>query len=213
MTCVLTVASLMNSCSPISPTPGGRAAPSKVKGTLVLALRRGIITRNPMDGLAPSERPKQRNARKIAVLTRQPMEKLVAAATTERWEATLGLAPFAGLRLGEVRGLRWGDIDFESNTISISRSPLPDGTAKAPKSAAGVRTVPLLPKCTQCPTSLGVRARGSRERSPDTRGASREPRTRCSRGRTYASSGSSAPRSTLCSAPVTSSCSPATRAR
>jgi len=32
-----------------------------------------------------------------------------------------------------------------ANTVSVRRSMLPDGTAKAPKSAAGVRTIPLLP--------------------------------------------------------------------
>jgi integrase len=116
-----------------------------LKGTFGLALRRGVITRNPMDGLAPSERPKQQNAKKIAVLTADDMGRLVASATTERWKAAIGLAGFAGLRLGEIRGLRWGDIDLEGNTISISRSLLPDGTAKSPKTAAGIRTVPLLP--------------------------------------------------------------------
>ncbi len=89
-----------------------------------------------MDGLAPSERPKQQNAKKIAVLDGATMENLVVSAATERWKVAIGLAGFAGLRLGEVRGLRWGDIDFEGNTISISRSLLPDGTAKSPKSEA-----------------------------------------------------------------------------
>jgi integrase len=116
-----------------------------IRGTFGLALRRGIITRNPMDGLAPSERPKQRNAKKIAVLSGTDMEKLIGSASTPRWKAAIGLAGYAGLRLGEVRGLRWGDVDLDANTISISRSLLPDGTPKAPKSAAGVRTVPLLP--------------------------------------------------------------------
>ena len=116
-----------------------------MKGTFALAIRRGVITRNPMDGLAPSERPKQQNAKKIAVLDGATMENLVVSAATERWKVAIGLAGFAGLRLGEVRGLRWGDIDFEGNTISISRSLLPDGTAKSPKSEAGIRTIPLLP--------------------------------------------------------------------
>jgi integrase len=116
-----------------------------LKGTFGLALRRGIITRSPMDGLAPSERPKQRNARKIAVLDGTTMDKLVSAASTERWKAAIGLAGYAGLRLGEIRGLSWGDIDLEGNTISVSRSLLPDGTPKPPKTEAGIRTVPLLP--------------------------------------------------------------------
>jgi len=115
------------------------------RGTFGLALRRGIITRNPMDGLADSERPVQRNAKKIAVLVGADMEKLVAAASTERWRAALGLAGLAGLRLGEVRGLRWGDVDLDGNAITVSRSLLPDGTPKAPKTEAGIRSIPMLP--------------------------------------------------------------------
>lgn len=48
-------------------------------GTFALALRRGIITRSPIDGLAPSERPKQRNAKRVAVLNAETMERLIAA--------------------------------------------------------------------------------------------------------------------------------------
>jgi integrase len=98
-----------------------------------------------MDGLSPSERPRQKNSRKIAVLDGATMEKLVAAASTERWKTAIALAGFAGVRLGEVRGLRWGDIDLESNMISVSRSLLLDGTPKPPKSEAGIRSIPMLP--------------------------------------------------------------------
>jgi integrase len=116
-----------------------------LKGTFALAVRRGIVTRSPVDGLAPSELPKQRNATPIAVLDAETMQRLVEAGTTERWRAALGLAGYAGLRLGEVRALRWCDVDLEAGTLSVSRSLLPDGTAKAPKTSAGVRTIPLLP--------------------------------------------------------------------
>ena len=116
-----------------------------MKGTFGLALRRGVITRNPMDGLAPSERPRQKNARRIAVLDGETMERLVAAGSTERWRAAIALASFAGLRLGEIRGLRWSDVELERDVITVSRSLLPDGTPKAPKTDAGIRTIPLLP--------------------------------------------------------------------
>jgi hypothetical protein len=36
-----------------------------LKGVFTFALRRGSLTRSPMDGLAPSERPKQRNAKAV----------------------------------------------------------------------------------------------------------------------------------------------------
>ena len=114
-------------------------------GTFGLALRRGIVTRNPIDGLAPSERPKQRNAKRIAVLDAKAIEKIAKAGGSERWTAAIGLAGFAGLRLGEIRGLRWGDIDLEAGTLTVSRSLLPDGTPKPPKTQAGARTVPMLP--------------------------------------------------------------------
>jgi integrase len=114
-------------------------------GTFALAVRRGIITSTPMDGLAPSERPKQQNAKRIAVVDAETMGKLVASGSSERWKAAIALAGYGGLRVGEVRGLRWGDVDFEASAIHVRRSMLRDGKAKAPKTAAGIRTVPMLP--------------------------------------------------------------------
>jgi integrase len=114
-------------------------------GAFALAVRRGIVTRNPMDGLAPSERPKQRNATKIAVLNADALQTIVQAGTSERWRAAIGLAGYAGLRLGEIRALRWADVDFDAGTVTVRRSALPDGTTKAPKTEAGVRSVPMLP--------------------------------------------------------------------
>lgn len=116
-----------------------------VRGTFAVALRRGIVTRSPLDGLAPAEIPTQRNARKIAVLDADTMARLVASGSSERWRAALALAGYAGLRLGEIRAIPWCDVDLDANTIGVSRSMLPDGTTKTPKTAAGIRTVPLLP--------------------------------------------------------------------
>jgi integrase len=116
-----------------------------LSGTFALALRRGIITRSPIDGLAPAERPKQRNAKRIARLEPVTIAKLIAAGSTLRWRVALALAGYAGLRIGELRALTWSDIDLRANTLTVQRSLLPDGTAKAPKTEAGARTVPLLP--------------------------------------------------------------------
>ena len=96
-----------------------------------------------MDGLAPSERPKQKNAKRVAVLGGEAMATLVAAGCSERWRAAL--AGYAGLRLGEVRALTWGDVDLDAGTLTVRRSLLPDGTPKTPKTDAGVRTLPILP--------------------------------------------------------------------
>jgi integrase len=116
-----------------------------VTGTFALALRRGLISRSPVDGLAPSERPRQRNARRVRVLDAEAIASLVAAGTTERWRAALALAGYAGLRLGEIRALTWDNVDLEMGTLTVLCSLEPSGTVKAPKTEAGNRTVPMLP--------------------------------------------------------------------
>jgi integrase len=114
-------------------------------GTFALGVRRGILTRNPVDGLAPAERPKQRNAKRVAVPDGAALATFVAAGSTERSRAALALAAYAGCRLGEIRGLTWADCDTKKNTIVVRRSLLPDGTAKDPKTDAGKSTIPMLP--------------------------------------------------------------------
>jgi integrase len=114
-------------------------------GTFGHAARRGILSRNPLDGIAKSERPKQHNKRRVARLDSATVAKLVDAGRSERWRAALGLAGYAGLRLGEVRGLRWQDVDLDAGTIIVRRSLLPDGTEKQTKTEAGERMIPLLP--------------------------------------------------------------------
>jgi integrase len=115
------------------------------RGAFALGVRRGILTRSPADGLARSEIPRQRNARRVHVLDADALARLVAAATSERWRAALGLAGFAGLRLGELRALTWEDVDLDARALTIARSLTPDGTVKAPKTEAGTRVVPTVP--------------------------------------------------------------------
>jgi integrase len=131
-------------------------------GTFAFALRRGIITRSPIDGLALCERPKQKNAKRVAVLDAATLARLVEAGTSERWRAALGLASYAGLRIGEIRALTWADVDLAAGTIAVHRSALPDGTPKAPKTAAGERVVPLLPALRRVLVAWKLRAPHSR---------------------------------------------------
>ncbi len=114
-------------------------------GTFAHALRRGLVSRNPIDGLAPSELPSRSSKRAVARLDADAIGRLVDAAGRLRWRIAFGLAGYAGLRLGEIRGLRWEDVDLVAGTITVSRSALPDGTVKQPKTAAGTRDVPILP--------------------------------------------------------------------
>ena len=53
------------------------------------------------------------------------------------------MAAFTGLRLGELRALRWLDIDFEARSIIVRRNLPSRGEEKSPKSHK-VRSVPLI---------------------------------------------------------------------
>lgn len=53
-----------------------------LSGTFAHAVRRGLLVRNPMDGLAPTERPQKRAKREIARLDAEPLGRLVQAAAS-----------------------------------------------------------------------------------------------------------------------------------
>lgn len=54
-----------------------------------------------------------------------------------------------GLRRGEAAGLQWGDIDFEKDTLTISKGLVLAGTEQkltTPKTLASIRKLPLTPE-------------------------------------------------------------------
>ncbi|WP_430603127.1 hypothetical protein IGJ02_000485 [Enterococcus sp. DIV0724b] len=90
----------------------------------------------------------------IAVLTIPQQRKLEKAALQEVGCSPIILSLYSGIRIGEISGLKWTDIDFESNVIHIrrtisritnensiySKTKLVAGT---PKSASSIRKIPL----------------------------------------------------------------------
>jgi integrase/recombinase XerC len=95
------------------------------KATFAFAIRRGLIHRSPVDGLSGAEIPSQRNAKRVAVLDAEQLGALVESASTPRSRALLGCAAYAGLRLGEIRALRWRDVDTASGVLSVRASDAP----------------------------------------------------------------------------------------
>ena len=108
------------------------------------AVRDGIIGRNPLVGVDPPkvEREEMRvlNAAQVADL---------AAAMSAPYRAFVLVGAYCGLRLGELAGLRWHRVDLMRRTISVVEQLDHDGptlagmTARAPKSSAGRRSVPM----------------------------------------------------------------------
>jgi integrase len=57
----------------------------------------------------------------------------------------LGLAFYSGMRLGEIFGLMWNDINFDDYTISIKRT-ITNGYTQTPKTKSSLRTIDMLPQ-------------------------------------------------------------------
>jgi integrase len=75
-------------------------------------------------------------------LTEEQLEALIAAAPTDQLRAMIIVAARAGLRRGELLGLRWRDI--QGDLILVSQQITPTGAITSTKSGK-VRPVPLLP--------------------------------------------------------------------
>lgn len=69
------------------------------------------------------ERPTYK-AKRGETLTIEEARRLLKSARGDRYEAVYVLAVTAGLRLGEILGLKWTDIDFKRRTLSVQRSLL-----------------------------------------------------------------------------------------
>lgn len=69
-----------------------------------------------------------------------------------RWKPIFTIMINTGLRIGELTGLRWDDVDFENNTISINHTLVyynhkVNGcyfSVNTPKTKAGYRTIPMI---------------------------------------------------------------------
>lgn len=94
------------------------------------------------------EFPKE-ETKEVEVFTLEEVENILRALECEPWHirAVIEVALFTGCRRGEIVGLKWADIDFENQRISVKRSiyKLSDGKAreKEPKSKTGIRTISI----------------------------------------------------------------------
>ena len=95
--------------------------------------------------------------RKALTLAEQQLfeEYLGRPGQYSRWYPIFTVMLWTGLRVGEITGLRWCDIDLENGTIDINHTLVyysrgeKDGCSFAvntPKTEAGKRIVPMLPK-------------------------------------------------------------------
>jgi integrase len=118
-----------------------------LQSVLRYAQRRGWITTDPVELLERHERSRQVR-RQQRVLGRAEIERLLAACTP-RDRLVVATALYTGLRISELLGLIWEDIDLAAGVLRV-RAQLSrahrdaSATRVPPKTPASVREAPLV---------------------------------------------------------------------
>lgn len=152
-------------------------SPSMVKKVLTSlgsiladANERGLAMRNPVRDIKGSRKGREKRQEKRAkgrlevgrdIPSREEIKAFLAA-MDGNWRAFFITAVFTGMRSSELRGLRWTDVDFKRAEISVNQRADEFGEIGAPKSGAGVRTIPVPPLVINALKELKLR-RGSVE--------------------------------------------------
>lgn len=108
------------------------------------AVRRGKVPQNPVGQLERRERPAA-GGRDKRILFRDEIGKLLAAAP-KPYRVLLATGVFSGLRLMELLGLRWCDIDREHGELHVRHQLSRKGELQRLKTNAGKRDVVLMPE-------------------------------------------------------------------
>jgi integrase len=113
-----------------------------------LALRRGYLSENPLSRLERSERPRL-HRREQRVLNHAQISALLAA-SLPAYRPLLATAIYSGMRLSELLGLTWGEVELQEGLIQVryQLSRARDIAARRVrlKTPAAVREIPLLPQ-------------------------------------------------------------------
>ena len=117
-----------------------------IRGCLGMAVREGLLTVNAAD--CTHYTPPRAVREDPAFLEKEEARAYLRAALNEkdlRDRAMVLLFLFTGIRMEELCGLRWGDIDFAAGQICIRRAsvyvPGRGVLTKEPKTRAGVRVL------------------------------------------------------------------------
>jgi integrase len=143
-------------------------------GSLTFAVRRGLVSVNPYTLLTVDERPRPGERRQDHVWSDEEIETLLTAAEelarrpASRYDYTplLRTAVYTGLRLGELVGLQWQDVDLHEGVLHVRRQYTRLGEYTPPKTKAALRRIPLSDEMTRELAALRLRSRYSSDDDP-----------------------------------------------
>ena len=145
-----------------------------LSGTMFYAVRRGLITVNPCSLLTRDDRPRPQQRKPDHAWNDDEIDALVDAAArlARQPEARYDYAPLlktalaTGLRLGELLGLQWTDVDLRAGELHVRRQWTRLGEYAPPKTRAAVRRVPLSSDMVRCLSEHKLASRYSNDDEP-----------------------------------------------
>src|SRR5215204_752188 len=93
------------------------------------AVRWRLVSHNVADAVTPPRLTKP----EITPLTAEQVKVLLAESRGDRLEGLYILAVTTGMRIGEMFGLSWSDLDLEAGTLQVRRTVAADGAINPPK--------------------------------------------------------------------------------
>lgn len=122
-----------------------------LKSTFKEAMKRKIITENPMDDV---KKPRSRKkAEKVRALTVEEQKRLYEVLTTEdiHYSEQMLISMLTGMRMGEINALQVKDVNFTFNTITVNKTVTRGEKGRAilgesAKTEAGSRKLPMSEK-------------------------------------------------------------------
>jgi integrase len=115
---------------------------TSLSSAVTFAKGRGLVAQNACQGV--KVRSDGRGKTKPVIPAKSELKLLIDRAP-ERWRPFIVTAIFTGMRVSELRGLRWADVDLDVGIIHVTQRADAWGTIGSPKSAAGTRDIPLTP--------------------------------------------------------------------
>jgi integrase len=81
------------------------------------AVKMGMLAKNPVDNTTPPKVKRQ----EMKYWTPEQVQRFIESAKDNPYFPFFYVALFTGMRAGEIRGLKWDDIDWDNQRISIRR--------------------------------------------------------------------------------------------
>jgi integrase len=133
------------------------------------AVSDGLVARNVVRERSRSKGRRKGTAKRLKPVVEAGRDmptveemKAILEAAKPRWRTFLLVAAFTGMRVSELRGLRWEDVDLKESVIRIRQRADKNGVMGMPKSEAGKkRSISIGPKVVQTLREWKLKSGGS----------------------------------------------------